>query len=170
MAVVLEEGARSGSSRPASLWENVTLGHSRTPPLRRGPWIDRRAARQRARDLCAELSVRPPDVEAPAFTLSGGNQQKLVVGRELAGQPRLVLIAHPTQGVDVAARDVVHGALHRASGDGAAVVVVLADPAELAALAGAVLVMRRGRIVARLEGPALSADRIGVLMAGGSVA
>jgi simple sugar transport system ATP-binding protein len=168
MAVVLEEGSRSGLLPPSSLWENVTLGHSRTPPLRRGPWIDRRAARQRARDLCQQLSVRPADVETPAFALSGGNQQKLVVGRELAGRPRLLLIAHPTQGVDVAARDVVHGALEGARHDGTAIVVVSADPTELAALADVVLVMRRGRVVARLERAALSAERIGILMAGGS--
>lgn len=170
LAVVLEEGFRSGLLPTSPLWENVTLGHSRTPSLRRGPWIDRRAARQRARDLCAELSVRPADVDRPAFTLSGGNQQKLVVGRELAGRPRLLLIAHPTQGVDIAARDVVHGALDKARHDGTAIVVVSADPTELAALADVVLVMRRGRVVARLERAALSAERIGILMAGGSVA
>ncbi len=169
MAVVLEEGSRSGLLPTSPLWENVTLGHSRTPPLCRGPWIDRPAARQRAKDLCAELGVRPADVEAPAFTLSGGNQQKLVVGRELAGRPRLLLIAHPTQGVDVAARDVVHGALRRARRDGTAIVVVSADPEELAELADVVLVMRRGRVTARLEGAALSAERLGLLMAGGSV-
>ncbi len=169
MALVLEEGARSGLLPTAAVWENVTLGHSRTGPLTRGPWIDRRAARRRARGLCAELSVRPADVEAPAFTLSGGNQQKLVVGRELAGRPRLLLIAHPTQGVDVTARDVVHGALGQARRDGTAIVVVSSDPEELAALADIVLVMRRGRITARLQRAELSADRIGVLMAGGNV-
>lgn len=167
LAVVLEEGSRSGLLSTSPLWENVTLGHSRAAPLARGPWIDRRAARRRARDLCRELGVRPADAEAPAFTLSGGNQQKLVVGRELAGRPRLLLIAHPTQGVDVAARDVVHGALERARRQGTAIVVVSADPAELAALADVVLVMRRGRVTARLDRAALSAERIGILMAGG---
>ena len=169
MAVVLEEGSRSGLLPPSPLWENVVLGHSRTPPLCRGPWIDRRAARRRARDLCAELGVRPADVDVPAFTLSGGNQQKLVVGRELAGRPRLLLIAHPTQGVDVAARDVVHGALRQARRDGTAIVLVSSDPEELAALADVVLVMRRRRVIARLERPGLSAERIGLLMAGGPV-
>jgi simple sugar transport system ATP-binding protein len=169
MALVLEEGSRSGLLPTSPLWENVTLGHSRTAPLCRGLWIDRRAARRRARDLCAELGVRPANVEAPAFTLSGGNQQKLVVGRELAGRPRLLLIAHPTQGVDVAARDVVHGALGQARRDGTAIVVVSSDPEELAALADVVLVLRRGRVTARLDRAALSAERLSLLMAGGSV-
>ena len=168
LGVVLEEGSRSGLLRSRPVWENVMLGQQRTPALRRGPWIDRRAARRRAREVCRDLDVRARDVEVPAFALSGGNQQKLVVGRELAGEPRLLLVAHPTQGVDVAARAVVHGALRRARDRGAAIVLVSADPEELAALADVVLVMRRGEVVARLEADGLTAEDIGVLMAGGA--
>jgi general nucleoside transport system ATP-binding protein len=168
--VVLEEAHRSCLLPTSPLWENVVLGHQRTGPLSRGPWIDRRAARRRARDLCQELAVRARSVDVAASALSGGNQQKLVVGRELAGEPRLLLVAHPTQGVDVASRSVVHAALERARAGGTAVVLVSSDPEELAGLADVVLVMRRGEVVARLEGPGLSAERVAVLMAGGSPA
>lgn len=168
LAVVLEEGSRSGLLPGSPLWENVVLGHSDTSPLRRGPWIDRGAARQRARELCHRMGVRPADVDRPALALSGGNQQKLVVGRELAGRPRLLLVSHPTQGLDIAARDTVHGAIDTACREGTAVVMVSSDPNELAELADVVLVMRRARVVARLERPAVAADRIGVLMAGGA--
>jgi len=169
VGVVLEEGARSGLLPTSPLWENVILGHQRTAPLGRGPWIDRRAARRRAADVCRDLDVRAGGVEVPALALSGGNQQKLVVGRELAAEPRLLLVAHPTQGVDVASRVAVHAALHRARHRGTAVVLVSADPEELAALADVVLVIRRGQVAARLEGGGVTAERIGVLMAGGSV-
>ena len=177
--VVLEEGHRSCLLPTAPVWENVLLGHQRTPPLCRGPWIDRRVARRRARDLLGELAVRAPggsgspgegSVDVPVAALSGGNQQKLVVGRELAGEARLVLVAHPTQGVDVASRSVVHAALRRARAGGAAIVLVSSDPEELAELADVVLVMRRGEVVARLERPDLSAEHIAVLIAGGGAA
>ena len=168
VGVVLEEGARSGLLPAAPLWENVVLGHSRTPPLCRGGWIDRRAARRRARDVCHDLDVRAAGVDVPADALSGGNQQKLVVGRELAAEPRLLLLAHPTHGVDVAARLAVHDALQRARRRGAAIVLVSSDPDELAGLADTVLVLRRGRVAARLEGRARTPERIAVLLVGGA--
>jgi ABC-type uncharacterized transport system ATPase subunit len=178
--VVLEEGHRSCLLPTAPVWENVVLGHHRTGPLCRGPWIDRRAARRRARDVCQELAVRAPggsgaspgegSVDVAAGALSGGNQQKLVVGRELAGEPRLLLVAHPTQGVDVASRSVVHAALGRARTGGTAIVLVSSDPEELADLADVVLVLRRGEVVARLARPGLTAERVAVVMAGGSPA
>jgi general nucleoside transport system ATP-binding protein len=168
LGVVLEEGGRSGLLRSAPVWENVMLGQQRTAPLRRGPWVDRRAARRRARGVCRDVDVRIGDVDVPAFALSGGNQQKLVVGRELAGEPRLLLVAHPTQGVDVASRGVVHAALRQARDRGAAIVLVSADPEELADLADVVLVMRRGEVVARLEAGGLTAEHVGVVMAGGA--
>ena len=71
------------------------LGHQRQAPFAKGPWIDLKAAGQRADDVIAGFDVRTPGAEVPAFTLSGGNQQKLIVGREMLAEPITLLAAHP---------------------------------------------------------------------------
>ena len=71
---------------PFTLWENAVLGHQRDAPYGRGPWIDRAGARRRTAQIIDSFDVRTPGPEVPIFTLSGGNQQKLIVGREMHGR------------------------------------------------------------------------------------
>ncbi|HTM21041.1 MAG TPA: heme ABC transporter ATP-binding protein, partial [Kofleriaceae bacterium] len=124
-----------------------------------------------ARRLLADAEVRPPDPALPAAALSGGNQQKLVVAREL-DRPglRLLLAAQPTRGVDVGAIESIHRRILAARDAGIAVLLCSAELSELRALADRILVMYRGRIAASLDAAALAApdawDRIGEHMAG----
>jgi simple sugar transport system ATP-binding protein len=133
----------------APLWENALLGHQTSPAfLSRRMWVDRRAARERAAEVCRRFGIIAPGVEVAAGALSGGSQQKLVMGRELSIGLSLLVLAQPSRGVDVAARAVLHEAIRRERSAGLAVVLASADQEELAALADTVLVLRRGRVAA----------------------
>jgi ribose transport system ATP-binding protein len=104
--------------------------------------------------------IRAASDEQPLATLSGGNQQKLVLSRWLRDQPKLFLLDEPTQGVAAHARDEIHGFLRRAAQSGMALVVVSSDFAELVQLCDRVLVIAQGRSVAEIEGAALDAHRL----------
>src|SRR5690606_14391611 len=90
IAYIPEDRHRHGLVLEAPLWENRMLGHQTRRPNVRGPWIDRRGARRDTMRIVREYAVRTPDIEVPAAALSGGNQQKLIVGREMSGEPRLL--------------------------------------------------------------------------------
>jgi simple sugar transport system ATP-binding protein len=120
-----------------------------------------------ARDLVKKFDIRPPSVEAHVGTFSGGNQQKVVVGRELAGAPRILLIAQPTRGVDIGAIEIIHAAIRAARDRGAAILLVSSDLDELLALSDRVVVIFRGRIVGEVDPRAATATEIGLLMTGG---
>lgn len=128
-------------------------------------WRLRRGAlRRRARELVEEFDVRPRDPAAVFGTLSGGNQQKVVLAKWLQLRPRLVLLSEPTQGVDVGARAQIFRALRTAADDGAAVLLASSDYEQLATVCDRVLVLGRGRAVAELTGadlhPATISDRV----------
>ena len=163
---VPEDRHRQGLLLPAPLWENRVLGHQGRPPARRGPWIDRRAARADAERIVSEYGVRTPGVQVPAFALSGGNQQKLVVGREMSGDPSLLVASHPTRGVDVGAQAAVWDHLRTARAAGLAVLLVSADLEELIGLSDVLLVMLRGRLVARLDPAGTTPELLGEAMTG----
>ena len=112
--------------------------HARPPdarrPIAKGPWIDRRGARERTAQIVDEFDVRTPGVDVAAYALSGGNQQKLVVGREMLGDPKLLIAAHPTRGIDVGAQAAVWESIRQARKLGLAVLLVSADLEELIGL------------------------------------
>ncbi|WP_432542993.1 sugar ABC transporter ATP-binding protein [Kineococcus sp. SYSU DK002] len=114
-----------------------------------------RALRARAAELAERFDVRPRDPGAVFGTLSGGNQQKAVLAKWLQTGPRLVLLAEPTQGVDVGARAHIFGVLREAAREGAATVLCSSDYEQLATVCDRVLVLARGRVVAELTGPDL---------------
>lgn len=169
LAVVPEDRHRHGLLDDGTVTDNVVLG--RLPELRRGWRLDRAAAAALTTRLIAEADVRPPDPAALAGALSGGNQQKLVVGRELdrAGL-RAVIAVHPSRGVDLAAGARIHDQLRAAATAGAGVVVVSADLDELLALCHRVVVLHRGQLAGALEGTDLAAadarTRLGAWMVG----
>jgi ribose transport system ATP-binding protein len=137
-----------------SVTDNVTL-----PILSQfggGLFLSRRAMSARAADLNRKLDVRPHDPEALMNALSGGNQQKVVLSKWFQIDPRLVLLEEPTQGVDIGAREQVFGEIRKIAGKGAAIVCASSDHEQLAAICDRVLVMSRGRLVASLEGNAIT--------------
>jgi simple sugar transport system ATP-binding protein len=152
VAFVPEDRLDRGLVRDFSLEENLVLGRHRIAPIARRGMLDRGEIRRSARERLTELDVRPPDPTARAATLSGGNQQKVVMARELAGAPRLIVAAQPTRGIDVGAIVEVHRRiLDAAAAGGAGVLLVSAELEELLALADRIAVLYRGRIVGECD-------------------
>jgi simple sugar transport system ATP-binding protein len=165
IAFIPEDRTTEGLIPSLSLTENVVLG-SRTddPWIRRGR-VDWRIARARTAALLAEYGIVAPGPDVPAAALSGGNQQKLVVARELAHDPKVVVAENPTRGLDLRAEQAIHDRLRSAAAGGAAVLVYSSDLDEVLALADRILVAVRGSMI---EAPA-GAGRatVGELMVAG---
>ena len=157
---------REGLLLSQPLWENVMLGHQSGSRFQRGPWILASAGRAAAKAIIADFDVRTPSAEVPAFALSGGNQQKLIVGREMTSSPSLLIAAHPTRGVDVGAQAAIWDLLRDARASGLAVLLISADLEELIGLSDSLLVMFRGKIVARMDPATATPQDLGVHMAG----
>ena len=148
-----------------SLTENAALGLADTPGWSARGLMRWREARTRTATLLEEHDVRAPGPDVPARTLSGGNQQKLVVARALARAPALIVAEHPTRGLDVAAAAAVHGELREAAAAGAAVLFHSGDLDEVLELATRVVVMTGGRLVEMR--PGAGREEVGRVMVGG---
>ncbi len=150
----------------AALWENSMLGHQTSEPYVRNGWIDRKGARQRTKELVEEFDVRTPGVDVAAYALSGGNQQKLIVGREMVADPKLLIASHPTRGIDVGAQAAVWESIREARRRGLAVLLLSADLEELIGLSDTLLVILRGQIVATLDPATVTPADLGSYMTG----
>jgi ABC-type uncharacterized transport system ATPase subunit len=169
LGYIPEDRQKDGLALPFLLWENAALGHQRVKPYGTGRWMDRRGARRRTAQIVEEFDVRTPSIDVPAFTLSGGNQQKLVVGREMTSSPTTLLASHPTRGVDVGAQAGIWDVLRDARAAGLATLLVSADLEELIGLSDRLLVMLRGRIVAELDPATVTPADLGSYMTGAAV-
>ena len=129
-----------------------------------------RAIREHAKRLLEEFDVRPPDPDLPVLSLSGGNQQKVVLARELSRELRVIVAANPTQGVDVGATDYVHRKLLEARDRGAGIVLVSIDLDELLKLSDRILCVYRGAIAYHSPASRVSIDDLALAMAGTSKA
>jgi ABC-type sugar transport system ATPase subunit len=129
-----------------SVSANLLVGRS-DPVLRRGPFRRRTAERDQSAGLIRRFEVRPDDPDRHAALLSGGNQQKLVVGRALSRSAKVVIADEPTQGVDASARGAIHAALAAAAAEGRAVVAVCSEFEELFEISDRIVVVRDGRVV-----------------------
>jgi ABC-type uncharacterized transport system ATPase subunit len=162
-----EDRHRQGMLLEAPLWENRILGHQTRPPAVKGAFIDRKAARADTARIMQDYDVRAPGPNTPAVALSGGNQQKLIVGREMSAHPRVLLAAHPTRGVDVGAQSVIWELLKDARAEGLGIVLVSADLEELIGLSDTLHVMLRGRLVATVDPRQVTPEELGGYMTGG---
>ena len=149
-----------------SIAENAALGDHTAPGLRRGWNIDRAARDARARRIVERYDVRAASIHARIGSLSGGNQQKVVVGRALAGEPIFVVAYQPTRGIDVGAAALVQSRLVEARNACTAVLLISFELDELFAVADRLLVMYRGRIAGEFARDAFDRTRIGALMSG----
>jgi len=163
---IAEDRQKEGLVLPFTVWENAALGHQHAPPYGKGPWIDVAASRHEAEAIIQFYDVRTPGPDVPIFTLSGGNQQKLVVGREMRAHPSVLIAAHPTRGVDVGAQALIWDLLRAARSDGLATLLISADLEELIGLSDRLLVMLRGRIVADLDPQTVTPADLGSYMTG----
>jgi ABC-type uncharacterized transport system ATPase subunit len=169
VAHIPEDRHRRGLLLPFDLSGNSILGVHRNVPisgavLLNQPYIDERAER-----LVKEYDVRPPNIALSAKALSGGNQQKLIVARELDINPKLILISQPTRGVDIGAIEFIHKKIIEYRDHGAAVLLVSAELDEVLSLSDRVIVMYDGRIVGEVNPKTVSEEEIGLMMTGSGV-
>jgi simple sugar transport system ATP-binding protein len=148
------------------LWENAALGHQTQEPYSKGWWIDRKGSRRRTEEIREEFNVKTPSVDVSAYALSGGNQQKLIIGREMTADPKVLIAAHPTRGIDVGAQAAVWQSIRDARSAGLATLLISADLDELIGLSDTILVMFHGRIVARLDPGQVTPRDLGSYMTG----
>lgn len=161
-----EDRHRHGLLLDSPLWENRILGHQTRPPSVKGPWINRSGARQDTERIIADYDVRTPGIDTVARALSGGNQQKLIVGREMSGDPHLLVAAHPTRGVDVGAQAAIWDHIKRARREGLAVLLISADLDELIGLSDTIRVILRGRLVGTFDPSSATPQDLGRAMTG----
>lgn len=161
-----EDRHRHGLLLESSLWENRILGHVTEKPNARGILIDIKAAQADTRRIVEEYDVRTPGIDVTAASLSGGNQQKLIVGREMSHKPRFLIAAHPTRGVDVGAQAQIWDQIREARREGLAVLLISADLDELIGLSDTLRVMYRGRLVADADPATITPEELGSAMTG----
>jgi simple sugar transport system ATP-binding protein len=166
LAYIPEDRHRQGLLLDSPLWENRILGHQTQSPNARGPLLNIGGARRDTERIVAEYDVRTPGIDVSAGALSGGNQQKLIVGRELSGEVRVLIAAHPTRGVDVGAQAAIWEAIRRARQAGMGVLLISADLDELIGLSDALRVIFRGALVADADPATVTPEQLGLAMTG----
>ncbi len=158
IAFVPEDRHSAGGAGSLTVEENLTLRI--LPGYEKRGAVSRRRLTRAASALLEDYDVRPRDPKAPMSTLSGGNQQKVIMAKWLAMEPSLLLLHEPTHGVDVGSRDQILRRIRAAASDGMAVVCASSDPEQLSELCDRVLVLARGRVVAELAGQELDKNTI----------
>src|SRR5262245_8512448 len=161
-----EDRHRRGLVLDFTLAENIALHDYRRQPDSRWGWLYPGRLVRRARRVLKEFDVRGGGPQTPALALSGGNQQKVVIAREIDGDPRVLVSAQPTRGLDVGAIEFVHRRLVEERDEGRAVLLVSLELDEILSLSDRILVLYEGRIVAEF-GPDASDEELGIAMTGG---
>jgi simple sugar transport system ATP-binding protein len=168
VAHVPEDRLHTGVAPSLPISSNVVLKSYRAGQVTRGPLLKLRAIRRYAAELIQRYDVRGGGPEVPARQLSGGNLQKVVLAREFEGSPRVLVVASPTRGLDVAAIETVHRYLREAAEGYVGVLLISEDLDEILALADRVAVIYEGAIVGERDARSATVDELGLLMAGGS--
>jgi len=149
-------------------WESAVLGYESLPSFSRGPWMRIDAMHQATVDMMERFDVRPRDTALLSSKFSGGNQQKLVLARELGQTPKVLLVGQPTRGVDIGAIEFIYSQLRAMRDAGCAVLLVSSELDEILALSDRVIVMNQGRIAGELDIADCTEAGLGLLMTGAS--
>jgi len=165
LSYIPEDRHHEGIGPSLSVAENIAATHL-APPIARLGWLSFSGMRTCARTLISTFDVRGATPDTKISTLSGGNMQKVIIGREFASHPSLLMFSQPTRGVDVGAMEFVHNLIDRARNNGAGVLLVSADLNEVLSLSDRLLVIYRGRIVAEFTSDNMSEVAVGLAMAG----
>ena len=170
IAHIPEDRHRRGLLLDFSLSENSILGVHHRPSLLSygGVFLNDTAIRKRADQIISDFDVRPANQDLPARALSGGNQQKLIIGREFDLRPKLLLVSQPTRGVDIGAIEFIHRKLVALRDDGCAVLLISAELEEVTALSDRLLIIHEGKIVGDVDPKVATIEEIGLLMTGGA--
>jgi ABC-type uncharacterized transport system ATPase subunit len=170
IAHIPEDRQRRGLLLDFRLDENSILGVHYRPPITRLPGsivLDEGEIQRRTAGIIKRFDVRPPDPQLPARALSGGNQQKLIIGREFELNPKLMLISQPTRGVDIGAIEFIHAKIVKLRDAGCAVLLVSAELEEVMSLSDRLLIMRAGTIAGEVDPAVATPAEIGLLMTRG---
>jgi simple sugar transport system ATP-binding protein len=167
LAHIPEDRHKRGLVLDFTISENSILGFQDRPPFARGLSINYKQVEHFSQQLLAEFDVRAPNTSVLAGGLSGGNQQKLVLAREFARHPRLLIAAQPTRGLDVGATEFIHAQLLNARQQGAGVLLISLELSEIMQLCDRILVIYEGRIVAECDPDQVTEAQIGLMMTGG---
>ena len=170
IAHIPEDRHRRGLVLEFNLAENSILGvHYRPPAVSRAGsmLLNRASIRKRADQMIHDFDVRPPNAALPARALSGGNQQKLILGREFELPPQLLLISQPTRGVDIGAIEFIHRKIVAMRDAGCGILLVSAELEEVTALSDRLLVLHKGRVAGEVDPAQTSVEDIGLMMTGG---
>ena len=167
VAHIPEDRIQMGTVPSMSVTENLALRTFDRPPLARGALLDPAAFLAQAEARVREYAIATPSLHTPSRLLSGGNIQKVILARELAGQPQLILAVHPTYGLDIGATEQVHRVLLEKTQQGAAVLLVSEDLEELLSLCDRIGVLYRGWLKGPFAVGSLTREEIGLLMTGG---
>ena len=166
VAHVPEDRHRRGLVLPFVAWESAVLGYQDRPRYSAAGWMRQAHMRQDTAEMMARYDVRPRHPALRSSKFSGGNQQKLVLAREAATEPQVLLVGQPTRGVDIGAIEFIHSRLRAMRDAGGAVLLVSSELDEILALADRVVVMNAGRVVGELPIDDCSEQALGRLMGG----
>ena len=161
-----EDRHATGLMLDRTVEDNLILRHYDRPPLSRLGWRREGQVRLRTRELFRRFDIRAPGLRTVVRTLSGGNQQKIILARELHENPALLIVANPVRGLDIGATEYVYGQLRRQREAGAAVLLISSDLEEILTLSDRIAVLYRGRLMGTVEASEAQRDRIGSMMAG----
>jgi ABC-type uncharacterized transport system ATPase subunit len=170
VAHVPEDRLHTAVAPSLSIGSNVVLKSYRGGTVTHGPLLLFRKIHDAAAHIIHHYDIKAQGPATPARQLSGGNLQKVVLGREFSGEPRVLIAAAPTRGLDVGAIETVHRYLHEAADRGVAILLISEDLDEVLALSDRILVMYEGQIAGEVDGDVATAEEIGLLMAGGRAA
>lgn len=166
LSYIPEERMRDGAIQAFTVEENLILRDHARAPYARGPFLNWRHIHAQASELIWLFGVKAAGPQAPIRTLSGGNIQKVIMARELARKPRVLIAAQPTRGVDIGASEYIHQMLLDLRAGGAGILLISEDLDEILALADRIAVIHAGEIAAVLPRAEATAERLGLLMAG----
>ena len=164
-----EDRHKTGLILQHSLYENSILGMQNDKKFKKGMFLDYKSIRKHALDIIEEFDVRTVSENVEASKLSGGNQQKLIVGREIYKNPKLIIAVQPTRGLDIGAIEYIHKRLIKERDSGKAVLLISLELDEVLGLSDRIGVMYDGNIVKVLDRCEFDENKVGVLMAGGSI-
>ena len=166
VAHIPEDRLGSGLVAALSTTDNAILKAYRRPPVARGPLVDHRAARRLAERFLAAFEVSAVSPDAPVRLMSGGNLQRLLLARETAERPKVIVAVHPTRGLDVGGTETVRRALREQQEAGAAILLISEDLDEVLALSDPVGVLHDGRLAGVVPRERCDVEELGLLMGG----
>ena len=166
LAHVPEDRQRMGLVTAFEEWENAILGYQDDPAYGKGWILDIDAARAKARERIAQFDIRPANERLKTANFSGGNQQKIVLAREMSSNPDVLIVGQPTRGVDIGAIEFIHNQIIKMRDAGKAILLVSVELDEIRSLADRILVMFDGHIVGEADPATATEGELGLMMAG----